>query len=130
MRLLTVALGLALTSPVCAQAQSAVKGLAPAPSNQSLSDVAFVNRAPVTPSDPLMQPRGVQAAAAFGEVLPTPAFLGESLSGQPRLASSRVAAAGEGLIAARWIPCVCPWPRSRARPGLAAAPSTTPTRWP
>jgi hypothetical protein len=105
MRLLTVALGLAVISPMCAWAQSAALGLAstapPTLSDQALSDAAFVSPAPLPQTDPSIRARSDLSAAAFGEVFATPAFLGESLGGQPQPVSARVAAAGEGLIAWR-----------------------------
>ena len=103
MRLLTAIIGLAILSPVCAKAQTVANGFVSAApsSNASLSDVVFMNRAPTVPSDPAIQTRGEQGAAAFGEVIATPAFVGEGLSGQPALATGRVAATGQGLIAWR-----------------------------
>jgi hypothetical protein len=107
MRLLTAIIGLAILSPVCAKAQTAARGFAsatsssPNSSNPSLSDVVFLNRAPAVPTDPAIQTRGDQGAAAFGEVIATPAFVGEGLSGQPVAATGRVAATGQGLIAWR-----------------------------
>ncbi len=97
MRLLTVALGLAMLSPVCAGAQTAIAPLNASTQHpdSSLSDVAFVNRSPTVPADP------VRTSAALGEAFATPAFLDEPLSGQPRASTGRVAAAGEGLIAWR-----------------------------
>jgi hypothetical protein len=102
MRLLTAIIGLAILSPLCAKAQTAATGFASAArsSDPSLSDVMFVNRAPTVPTDPGLQTRGEQGSAAFGEVFATPAFVGEGLSGQP-LATGRIAATGEGLIAWR-----------------------------
>jgi hypothetical protein len=102
MRLLTAIIGLAILSPVCAQAQTAANGFASntRSSSASLSDVVFMNRAPAVPGDPAIQTRGDQGAAAFGEVIATPAFVGEGLSGQP-IATGRIAATGEGLIAWR-----------------------------
>jgi Uncharacterized protein conserved in bacteria (DUF2219) len=101
MRLLTAVIGLAILSPVCAEAQTAVSGFASAaPAPDTLTNVMFVSRAPAAPGDPLMQARGEQGAAAFGEVFATPAFIGEGLTGQPQ-ATGRVAATGEGLIAWR-----------------------------
>lgn len=93
MRLIALAMGMALASPVCAQtagfasASSSAQSLA----DRALNDVAFVSRAP---SDP-----GVGLGAHDG--FTTPDFIGESLSGQPALAGGRVAATGEGLIAWR-----------------------------
>jgi hypothetical protein len=101
MRLLAVIIGVAILSPVCARAQTPDAFAAnPRPSDQTLSDVIFLNRAPAAPGDPAIQTRGDQGAAAFGEVIATPAFVGEGLGGQP-VAAGRIAAAGEGLIAWR-----------------------------
>jgi hypothetical protein len=102
MRLLTAVIGLTILSPLCAKAQTAANGFASAArsSDQNLSDVMFVNRAPTVPTDPAIRARSDLGSAAFGEVFATPAFVGESLSGQP-LATGRIAATGEGLIAWR-----------------------------
>jgi hypothetical protein len=107
MRLRTAIIGLAILSPLCAKAQTTANGFAsasrssdPRSSDQSLSDVMFVNRAPTVPSDPGVQTRDDLGSAAFGEVFATPAFLGEGLSGQP-LAAGRVAATGQDLMAWR-----------------------------
>jgi hypothetical protein len=89
MRLIALAMGMAVASPVCAQTVGFAS--ASSPSAQTLNDVAFVGRAP---SDP-----GVGLGARDG--FTTPDFIGESLSGQPALAGGRVAATGEGLIAWR-----------------------------
>jgi hypothetical protein len=92
MRLVALAVGMAIASPVCAQ----TAGFASPSSSsaQALNDIAFISRAPVAPTDP-----GVGLSAHNG--FSTPDFIGESLTGQPILAGGRVAAAGEGLIAWR-----------------------------
>jgi hypothetical protein len=92
MRLVALAMGMAIASPVCAQA---VGFASPSSSSaQALNDIAFISRAPAAPTDPGV---GLSASSGFS----TPAFIGESLSGQPVLAGGRVAATGEGLIAWR-----------------------------
>ncbi|MDB5461238.1 MAG: hypothetical protein JWO72_2979 [Caulobacteraceae bacterium] len=101
MRLATLAIGLAVLAPTGVLAQTVARGptasASPGISDQSLSDALFVGPAS---ADPAIRARGGGDAAAFGEVFVTPAFLGEGLSGQP-LATGRVAATGEGLIAWR-----------------------------
>jgi hypothetical protein len=101
MRLLTVALGLVMMSPLCARAQTADLGStsAGAAADQALAAAAFVN--PGAFAEPALRTRDVQGAAAFGEVFATPAFPTASLSGQPEPVTSRVAAAGAGLMAWR-----------------------------
>lgn len=87
MRLVAVAMGMAIASPVCAQ----TVGFA-ASSAQALNDIAFVSRAPAAPTDPGV---GLNPRTGFS----TPDFIGEKLDGQPAAASSRVASASQGIIA-------------------------------
>ena len=101
MRLPTLAIGLAMLSPICAQAQVAGDRLTPqAPADaDSLSAALFLNRAPPVAA-PAVRARGDQASAAFGETFVTPDSIGAGLTGQP-VVGGRVAAAGEGLMAWR-----------------------------
>jgi hypothetical protein len=87
MRLVAVAMGMAIASPVCAQ----TVGFA-ASSAQALNDIAFVSRAPAALPDPGV---GLKPSEGFS----TPDFIGESLNGGPVPVASRVASASDGLIA-------------------------------
>jgi hypothetical protein len=92
MRLPTLVIGLAVLSPVCAQAQTAAYGPTFAANADPLAAAVFANH-----PGPSVRVRGDQQAAAFGEQIVTPVGIAQGLSGQP-LPTGRVAAAGEGLI--------------------------------
>jgi hypothetical protein len=91
MRLPTLVIGLAIVTPVCAQARTAA--YSPNPAADSLSAAPFVSRAPQA----AVRFRDDQQAAATGELIATPAGLGQGLAGQP-IPTGRVAATGESLI--------------------------------
>jgi hypothetical protein len=100
LRLVLAVLGLALTAPACAGAQTAPLANA-APADRTLSDALFVSQGPRITPYPAIQTHGALAASATGQVFATPdALLGQGLAGQP-VPTGRVAATGEGLIAWR-----------------------------
>ncbi len=103
MRQLVLAVVVALAGPACALAQGSgwtqAQTLAAAPSP---GDGAFVPRAPQSPPATSLPTGGAFPLSAAGQGFAIPDFVGQPLSGQPALSpSSRVAAAGEGLIAWR-----------------------------